>query len=166
MLAWNNPGWISDVIKCKIWNNTTASPPVHISPALCGRFAGSETASPDSQSVRLSCQHQRHPWRRRQLPQLQTHHPSPARPRPLPAACCPVSSAGDLEAPPPAHHGYWALRRREQGPFEKWDSKADSLFIYFKGKSLKNGFGLLVADPTRQASWNMLVFSKVKAIKH
>lgn len=37
---------------------------------------------------------------------LLLHPPSLVQPPPLPAACCPVSSAGRLEALLPVHHGY------------------------------------------------------------
>lgn len=91
--------------------NFSSSPPVHISPALCGKFVWSETAWPGSQSVPLSCLRRPLQWLLRPLQQLPTRRLSPGRPRPPPAACCPIASAEDLEAPPPGHHGYWALRR-------------------------------------------------------
>lgn len=88
-------------------------PPVRTSPAPCGRFAGSETAWPGSRSVLQSYLHRRRRWPQQRQPRPQTLHLSPVRPHPLPEACCPVASAGDLEAPPPGRRGYWALQRTD-----------------------------------------------------
>lgn len=98
------------------WENSveeqiSMDPPAHTSPALCGIFVGSGSAWPGSRSVPPSCRHQWRPWPLRQRLRLPTRRLSPARPRPPPAACCPVASAGDLEAPPPGRLGYWALWR-------------------------------------------------------
>ncbi len=87
------------------------SPPVHTSPAPCGKFVGSESAWPGSRSAPLSCRHQRRQWPPPRPLQLPIRLLSPARPRPPPAACCPVASAEDPEAPPPGRRGYWALWR-------------------------------------------------------
>lgn len=99
----NNNNIRSDNTKCVFPS------PARTSPALCDRSVGSESAWPGSPSALQSCLPRCRPWLLLQPLQLLTRRLSPARPRPLPAACCPVASAEDLEAPPLGHHGYWAL---------------------------------------------------------
>lgn len=96
-----------------------SSSPAHTSPAPCGKFVGSASAWPGSRSALPSCRRRCHRWPLQQPRRLQTRLLSLALPRPLLAACCPASSAVDLEAPPPGRHGYWALRRTRKGRWHK-----------------------------------------------